>query len=430
MITIYKERLMYAILLFLGIFFILLDLVLNWGMGISVLGYTDEIIGLLFGFYCVFLYANNLLEKGDKAIIRLLFLCIILGLTSNIFSGLINKKVPILLDAFWLCKMFTCYIGTKNLMTKKSAETVLELMLPIAKFVLVVGAICGFINIWYNLGMDTGEVRYGLRSFNFIFGNPGRYGIICGCCLVVIIYKCDGILARVIYSILAMWNIFLTTKGTAYIFIMCYLLLLFLWVRNKKINFIQILIIVVLGCILSSYQIKTYILDKDTARSVLLFYGFVTANRYFPLGSGFATYGSDLAAKYYSKLYVQYGFDNVYGLSRTFGGFLNDVYLGGIVGELGYIGLIMFLAILVIIFVQVNNIHLDKSVKAATMSLYVTILVSGIATGIFKSSIGILVFILLGIMTVLGKENEELEEYEDAVNDNNANLASINNGRL
>ena len=79
-------------------------------------------------------------------------------------------------------------------------------------------------------------------------------------------------------------------------------------------------------CFFAADQFETYFSNTATARSNFLRYGIYTMQRYFPLGSGFATYGTDSAVKYYSKLYVEYGFKDVYGLNPSNPMFAHDTY--------------------------------------------------------------------------------------------------------
>lgn len=410
MIRLYKDGLISSILITLCIILLLVYPVTLWAFNVDTLGYVDEILGLVFGIYCFYLFVNKKFSKSDNAIIILLAICVIIGFVSNAASGLINVKVAILTDALWLCKMFFCYLGVKNLLTQKGAKNVVEIFSFFAKLILIGGAICGLINLFVNINMTSGDIRYGIRSFYFIFGNEGRYGFICACCLAAILLR-EYRLSNILYILLAIWNIILTTKGVAYTIIICYVLLLIIWYRIKKIKLIHLIALGVAGYFLSRLQIQNYLMDTEAARSVLLRYGFVTANRYFPLGSGFATYGSDMAGsgRYYSKLYDLYNFDKVYGLSKEFGVFLNDVYLGMIVGQLGYFGLIAFGFVLVLIFWQLNNLNFNKNNKAIVMSIYIAMLVSAIGTAIIKSSTGVFVFMFLGLMLALNKNDADEE---------------------
>ena len=69
-------------------------------------------------------------------------------------------------------------------------------------------------------------------------------------------------------------------------------------------------------CVIGSFQIRNYLINEKAPRHLFFKYSIITATEYFPLGSGFATFGSDMAAKKYSDLYVKYGFEPLHGMGR------------------------------------------------------------------------------------------------------------------
>jgi hypothetical protein len=76
------------------------------------------------------------------------------------------------------------------------------------------------------------------------------------------------------------------------------------------------------------------------------------ANQHFPLGSGGGTFGS--APSYqggYSEVYYAYGINTLYGGSREYSGYLQDVFWPKIVGEGGWIGFVLYAGFL-LLFVQ------------------------------------------------------------------------------
>lgn len=79
------------------------------------------------------------------------------------------------------------------------------------------------------------------------------------------------------------------------------------------------------------------------ARTVLTQGAIVMARDYFPLGSGFGTYGSRTAAVEYSPEYVRLGFPRIAGLGPgTDGLFLSDTSWPAVLGETGVIGTVFF----------------------------------------------------------------------------------------
>ena len=127
-------------------------------------------------------------------------------------------------------------------------------------------------------------------------------------------------------------------------------------------------------------------------------YGIKTANTYFPVGSGFATYGTDMAARYYSPLYQLYGWSNLWTLG-TSGKFLNDVFFAGILGQFGWFGFGLYLLCLLQLFKSINTKQLSKEERVLSLATVITISVVMIASGAAKTIMGVFVFAVLGIVS-------------------------------
>ena len=136
---------------------------------------------------------------------------------------------------------------------------------------------------------------------------------------------------------------------------------------GKELLLPWVYVVLLLFCIIfGQFQIQNYFLNDTAPRLVLFNYGLKTALAYFPLGSGFATYGSPVAASYYSPLYQLYGFNNKYGMSKTDTSFLNDNYWPTIIGQFGFLGLIIALIIFVNFFYFVMKSNLSGSANCWT----------------------------------------------------------------
>ena len=164
-----------------------------------------------------------------------------------------------------------------------------------------------------------------------------------------------------------------------------------------------------LFCIIfGQFQIQNYFLNDTAPRLVLLNYGLKTALAYFPLGSGFATYGSPVAASYYSPLYLLYGFNNKYGMSKTDTSFLNDNYWPTIIGQFGFLGLIIALIIFVNFFYFVMKSNLRKELKAVTISCLLFIAIHSLGSSIFTTNATLILFIIM--VVIIKMYDTEVEE--------------------
>ncbi len=374
-----------------------LSLITEMTYGITWTAYTDEVLCIICGLYILYVSFKRGIKGTDFALIIILMILTIWGLISNAYSKVITDIFPIIVDVICLLKMFFAFLIYKQVAVADRKMLIIKYLLPLSKLVIGLGAFFGTVSLFFDIGMSGGK-RYGIPSFSFIFQNEGRYGYIIACFLLVILIAEKREDKRKVYEFLAILNMIYTTKGVVYVVLACYIILVVMWRKKAKLSVKNIIFLAIGGTAISTVQINSYIRDADSPRMRLIKYGFRTANTYFPFGSGFSTYGSDMAAKNYSKLYDYYGFNEFFGLSRDISFGLNDCYMGMLFGQFGYIGTVLFVILLVMVFFPINKVDLGRRVKALTLAIFIGLIVSSIGTAIIKSSIGVFVFAFLGLM--------------------------------
>lgn len=367
----------------------------NW----NEIAYCDEILCIICIIYTLYFSFKKGIKGNDLTLLILLIVCSLITFVGNFVNKLITAPLPIIVDFICLVKIFIVFIVYKQVAEHDTKKRIINYLAPISKLLIWSGSICGLISMFFDIGM-TGEKRYGIPQYNFIFVSGSRYGYIIACCLLILMFTDISKTKLNIYKILTVFNLIIITKGVVLIILVSYLTLSLIWKNKKETKFtpanVTFLSLVIL--ISSFFQINKYIRDRESPRMALLRYGFKTANKYLPFGSGFATYGSDMAARYYSVLYKQYGFTNRYGLNQTYGAFLNDCYLGMVFGEFGYIGAIIFFIMVGFVFVPINKITISKGIKILSLSIFIALIISAIGTAIIKSSIGVFVMCVLGMV--------------------------------
>ncbi|WP_104523561.1 O-antigen ligase family protein [Blastococcus atacamensis] len=126
-------------------------------------------------------------------------------------------------------------------------------------------------------------------------------------------------------------------------------------------------IVVVFASTLSNAMtalVSTYVDQSEgtAARTVMTTDSFYVALDYFPLGAGFGRFGSETASEYYSPIYLERGYQHIWGLSEAAGNdlFLTDTMWPAILGEAGIFGTLAFVLALVAIFRRLRSLSFDE----------------------------------------------------------------------
>ena len=320
----------------------------NWLVdNISLAGYFDEILALAMLFYC-FIAGNKKANKNhdQMSMIGLSFVLIIWGLICNFYAGVQKLPLPIIEDIMSIFKFLFVYYGLREFLNNKGVNTkaVLKFVLPIIKlycFILFVFAIA---NLFTNVGMHT-EMRYGFRSFAFIYGVSGH--IINQATYFLLLLSAENELLgkkNAFWKIIAFFLMLSTVKSRAFVLLALYAALFYFFMLRKKRRLgLEIGIVGAIVLLVGYSQFEYYFMREGTPRQMLVAGAVKLVRQYFPFGTGFGTYGSSAAAKYYSPLYSLLGFSSRYGMTADSPMFLNDNYLPMIFAQFGLIMAIVFI---------------------------------------------------------------------------------------
>lgn len=192
--------------------------------------------------------------------------------------------------------------------------------------------------------------------------------------------------------------IIFTFRGKALGFIVTYLMVVFFINRYDRLSKKTLIILAALGLLGGYFQIRYYFVDNVTPRALFLANGITTANDYFPLGAGYSTYGSNMAKVNYSPLYEKYGFNNIWGMNQEEQQFLNDNFWPMIMGQYGWIGLIIYVGIILLMFKIINDEINHKQLKIAGFSIFFLLVYSSIGGPIFVHYIGCATIIVFSLI--------------------------------
>ena len=185
------------------------------------------------------------------------------------------------------------------------------------------------------------------------------------------------------------------------IILICY----FVFVRKKKITLRTMLLFIPLVVILGWDQIQYYFFSSiipDSARYQLLTKAFEIARDMFPLGAGFATFGSYYSGVYYSSVYAAYGLSNINGLRIGASQFISDSFWPMILGQSGYFGLFSYIFAVMMLLKAIQRIRkVENSYYAAAMSGICYLIIVSMAESAFVHPVAVPIAMMIGAF--LGK---------------------------
>lgn len=387
--------------------------------------YVDEVSTILLIILTLFALMNkfrkNALLPLEKKIIVFIAIFIFIGILSTVIFKLQPEKSAIYKDAFNIIKFPVFYICTLVLSNGLDKKMLLKSVANRSRIYVIIIFIFSIINIFFNIGMNI-DVRYGFRSFKFLFSHSTYLVssmIIMICVIIADQHKKSDVL--IIFE--AMIILILTFRNKAFVFILAYFFerLVLKYLRKIKLKYIFVLgIFGVLITYKKILEVASY--GLIAARPALYIVGFKLACEYFPLGSGFGTFASYLSGQYYSPIYDTYSISSVIGLTRDMYDYMADTFWPYIYGQFGFIGFGLFAATIIAIFISLKKrYYMNFKSMLAAFLLFSYILIASTAEAIFTDVTGIFIFMAMG--TYLGENRIHTKSKDNKNYDNSTNNA-------
>lgn len=392
----------------------------------SIFRYIDEILFIISVVYITtFVTKKHRIHKLYAKMFVIMLMIICLGLIGNEFSNIDRSATMIMLDMVFLLKDFVCFIAAGMYFKERGfSKKQMNLLVSEVHIILWIAFICMCISQVVNIGM-TYKVRYGIKCFKFVYSNPGMWSQYCIIFLLILTaelqYRNLNWKRKLYFGMLVVvWLSSCRSRAFATITLWLFLMIIGQKIKDvselnranvrktikgfMKPQYIAFAVIVVL--VLGWSQIQEYFGNEAvTARSLLLQGGFWVMRDYFPLGSGFGTYGTEVAANYYSPLYYKYGLNTFWALAEN-GTELVDCYWPAIAAELGIVGLfLMALLIGLMIKKMVKDSTGGKYGLIVSLTYSAYLLLSSTATGIFSSYITAGFLMILMALINVKKDN-------------------------
>ena len=195
--------------------------------------------------------------------------------------------------------------------------------------------------------------------------------------------------------------------GAILVFALLYYLIVYKKVQTKVRYFLYLAVPVAL---LAWDKIYYYYVEGRGrfAKSIMTTTSFQIAKDYFPIGTGFGTFGSTYAASNYSPVYYLYGIADNPELGVNSKMYLTDQFWPILLGETGILGTVLYGILLLLLFTQIQRIFYYQKKKYFLMIfLYVFLLMTTFSEAGFMQPMVMIYAFVMGIL---------LEEYEEKKN--------------
>ncbi len=382
-----------------------------------VFKYYDEAFSLIaipLSLYYLFKNKGKIfINKDFTKLFLSLFILLMVGFIGNCLYKYQPLNV-VLSDALLVIKFFLAYYVSRKLFNEtliinygKSIGFNIKLIISVLFILTIFNYI---MNIW------PSTYRFGIMANQLFFNHPTVLASTCVFLLASLFLVRENKKNTIIFSIMCL-SILLTTLrmkaiGAAFIIIIA---ISYILIKKTKLNLFKLAILGIIGIIVAFDQINYYYIETDnSARSELTKKSIEIAKDYFPIGTGFGTYGSYMSAQNYSKVYYLYNLQNVHGLEPERTSFISDTFWPMVLGQFGVIGFVCYLIAILNIYEKIqkefdeNNLYFYVS-KIICLGY---LIISSTSESAFVHPLAIPLALLIGIKVKESNDNWN-KEYDN-----------------
>lgn len=199
----------------------------------------------------------------------------------------------------------------------------------------------------------------------------------------------------------------LSGKEKSYGAILIFAVLYYLIIHKKVQTKLRYILYMAVPVVLLAWdKISYYYIEGQGyyAKSVMTQTALKIVKDYFPIGTGFGTFGSTYAAKMYSPVYHLYGIALNAQMGEQERRYLTDVFWPLLLGENGVLGTLFYCGLILILFVRIQRVfYYDKTKYFLLIYMLVFMLMTTFSEAGFMQPVVMIYAFVMGIL---------LEEYE------------------
>lgn len=371
----------------------------------NVFGYSDEVIGVILFIIVIFkaMKAEITLLRFERYMLVFMFIFEIIGIISG-FKYKYQEIPYMFVDAYTCAKFFIYYLCARLLTQGKLSKDYFLSINRICKIVAVIFFALSLHEVLFDQWWPNPDYRYFAYSVQLFFGHPESLARACITFIFVLAYNYRYCKHNIYYIIMLTVVMIFTFRTKAIIAVFAFYVLYIYFVKLRFKSLIPIGIISIGGASYLGYNslYGYYIELEESARKFLTLDSIKIAKEYFPFGSGFGSFASNISAQYYSKLYVKLGYylrnDLAIGEKRR--SFLSDTFWPIVVAQTGWIGTIAFvMALLSMISYIIQTRKNDVYYFWVAISIIAHDVISSFAAPAFFYPTAIAPFLFLGLIT-------------------------------
>ena len=379
---------------------------------VPIFQYFDEFLAVLIIPVLILKLKNTeswKIKKNDLIIIVLLSLIVIIGIYANIRFKYQSFRF-VLADMLVFLKFFMAYFLSELLLDKEFIDDIKTKLSNHIKFLIYFLFVCTILNYIFKIWPFTGE-RFGISSNKLFYGQPTALAAV-GIFLLALLELVRKNEKKHILPTICISIVISSTLRIKALAAVCLAIALTIYIhkKQKKITLLSIVILAGIAILLAHDQIYYYFFEIDrSARQQLLLKSIEIMKRFFPIGAGFATFGSHFSAVSYSPLYYEYNLYSVYGLSPDSPEFASDSFWPMIFGQFGVLGTICYVYCIILLFKNIQGIFSEENINIYTAKLIclVYLLISSTSESAFVNPMSIPLALIIGIKVSTPKHEEE-----------------------
>lgn len=371
----------------------------------NIFGYSDEAIGVILFIVVIFkaMKAEITLLRFERYMLIFMFIFELIGIVSG-FVYKYQETAYMFVDAYTCAKFFIYYLCARLLTQGKLSKDYFLSINRICKIIAVIFFVLSLHEVLFDQWWPNDDYRYFANSVELFFGHPESLARACITFIFLLAYNYRYCKHNIYYIIMLTIVMIFTfrTKAIVAVFVLFLFYLYFVKFKFKSLVPVGVASVVGAGYLGYNSLYEYYIEIDESARRLLTLDSIEIAKQFFPIGSGFGSFASSMAAQYYSKLYIKLGYysRNDLGMGEKMNAFLSDTFWPIIIAQTGWIGLVSFcLALLSMIIYILKSRKTDVYYFWVAISIIAHELISSFAAPAFFYPTAIAPFLFLGLIT-------------------------------